>query len=115
MLSELSMLLCATLAAGVLLGTLLSALCLFGQKTDASKFSIPDKLKSGLPEPGAPYKINKSAAPESVWISKAGSQYHLTPECGSLRLSGMQRRGVVEYKVCGHCRKANCHEETHAD
>lgn len=115
MLSELSVLLCATLAAGILLGTVLSALCLSGQKADGPKISIPDKLKSSLPEAGVPYKINKSGAPESVWISKAASHYHLTPECGALRLSGVQRKGVMEYKICGHCLKAKHHHESHAD
>lgn len=129
MLSELSVLLCATLAAGILFGAILSALCLFGQRTHspgagAPKFSsvpVPDKLKSGLPDDDddgeiVPYKIhNKSTgAPQSIWISKAGNQYHLSPECRSLRLAGMQRKGVIEYKCCGHCAKAKA-LDSHAD
>ena len=53
-------------------------------------------------------KIQKCPIPSAVWITRAGTQFHLQDQCGSLKLDGLQRKGVVQFKICSHCLKQHC-------
>ena len=50
--------------------------------------------------------------PSKVWLSRAGNHFHVNIQCASLKLEGVQRRGIAEFAVCQHCAKKNT-EITH--
>lgn len=92
---ELSIFLFASFAAGFLLGCIVMAIGK-GSNGGCGKNDVAS-------DPADPKSSNKLEHTSSIWLSRAGHQYHLDVDCSSLTLAGMTRRGIVEYKLCGHC------------
>ena len=82
-----------TFAAGVVLGSLLT-LTIIGvmrAKLEEARREIETK--------------EKYTGPTKVWLSKSGQHFHLKIDCASLKVEGLQRRGLTEFQLCQHCAK----------
>ena len=90
-------------AAGVALGSLLTMAVMIVMRAKSDNETEKRKYDS---ESKGNY-----LGPSKVWLSRAGHHFHVTGTCASLKLEGVQRRGISEFNVCQHCAK-KC-SETH--
>ena len=82
-----------TFAAGVALGSVVT-------------LTIIAVMRAKIEEPrrGSETK-EKYNGPTKVWLSKSGQHFHLSLECASLKVEGLQRRGLTDFQLCLHCAK----------
>ena len=84
-------------AAGVAFGSLLTmTIMMVIRGSEKRKFGKCDSETQG-----------NYLGPSKVWLSRAGNHFHVNIQCASLKLEGVQRRGVAEFEVCQHCAKKN--------
>ena len=87
------LLLVITFAAGVVLGTLLT-------------LTIIAVMRGKIEQPRHDSETkDKYTGPTKVWLSKSGLHFHLKIDCASLKVEGLQRRGLTEFQLCQHCAK----------
>ena len=94
-------------AAGVALGSLLTMAIMIVMRAKSDN-ETEKKRKFDSESKG------KYLGPSKVWLSRAGQHFHVTVNCASLKLEGVQRRGVSEFDVYQHCAK-KCSETREAE